>query len=60
MQKGYLFLILFLALFIQVSAQNLPSLPSHGKQGMVATAHPLASAAALILSLEEGFSKFYS
>ena len=47
MQKGYLFLILFLALFIQVSAQNLPSLPSHGKQGMVATAHPLASAAAL-------------
>jgi gamma-glutamyltranspeptidase/glutathione hydrolase len=44
MQKRYLSLILFLALFLQFSAQGQPSF---GKQGMVATAHPLASAAAL-------------
>lgn len=47
MQKRYFFLVLFLAFFFQISAQVQSVAPSHGKKGMVATAHPLASAAAL-------------
>ena len=47
MRTRYFFLIFFLAIFFQVVAQSQSVAPSSGKKGMVATAHPLASAAAL-------------
>ena len=47
MKTRYFFLVLSLALFFQVTAQGQSIVPSKGKLGMVATAHPLASAAAL-------------
>ena len=47
MRTRYLFLVLSLAIFFQIKVQGQSTVPSRGKLGMVATAHPLASEAAL-------------
>ena len=46
MRTKFIFLIFFLTIFFQLS-QGQSTAPSSGKNGMVATAHPLASEAAI-------------
>jgi gamma-glutamyltranspeptidase / glutathione hydrolase len=47
MKTKYFLFLLILTFFFRIGVQSQPMAPVSGKNGMVATAHPLASAAAL-------------